>query len=222
MEQCLILPINAASLGAKVIRILGGVRATAFFAAALGFALSTWYYHNKSEKLALRIQVMELKSEQQAKELKAARENVTTKVETIYVDRIKTVYKRGAEIIKEVPVYVPSTTPDLPAGFRVLYDAASRGELPDPAAVNDAAPVSAQTVATSVIENFTICRANAEKLLGLQEWVTRQLGVKISEVGYAKKAGVAVSSAVGYNGGMPIASPPLQFGEIFDTYLTDQ
>jgi hypothetical protein len=215
------LPVNLADFGATIVKFLGGVRATAFFAAALGLGLSTWYYHNKAEKLELRLEVMELKAKQQAEELKAARANVTTKIETVYVDRIKTVYKRGAEIIKEVPVYVPSTTPDLPAGFRVLYDAATRGELPDPAAIDNAAPVPAQAVATSIVENFTICRANAERLLGLQEWVTQQLGIKVSEVGYVEKGSMAASSAVDYSGGLPNAAPPLQFGKSLDAHLAD-
>jgi hypothetical protein len=43
--------------------------------------------------------------------------------------RIRTVTKT---IIKEVPVYVQADACPMPAGFRVLHDAAANGEVPDP------------------------------------------------------------------------------------------
>lgn len=99
----------------------------------------------------------------------AKQAEVVTKVATEYVDRVKVVHQKGDTIIKEVPTYVPITTPDLPGSFRVLFDAAVQNELPDPARVPDAAPVSAQDVATTVVDNYTTCNLYREQIAGLQK-----------------------------------------------------
>lgn len=95
----------------------------------------------------------------------------TVKVVTKYVDRVQVVREKGADIVREVPVYVPLDAPDLPGGFRLLHDAAARGEPAGPAGGLDARPVAAQAVARTVAENYTACRLNAEQLTALQEWV---------------------------------------------------
>ncbi len=99
---------------------------------------------------------------------------VTTKVETKYIDRIKTIREKGDVIVQKVPVYIPADTPDFPGGFRILLDSAATGSIPDAASDADAAPVPAQTLAASVADNYGTCLANAEQLRGLQEWVTEQ------------------------------------------------
>lgn len=109
--------------------------------------------------------------------VKQKQAEATVQVVTKYVDRVRTVHVVGEAIIKEVPVYVPSDTPDLPGGFRLLHDAATVGEPPDPARVADASPVPTQDVAATVAENYLICRATAEQLTSLQEWVSRQSGL---------------------------------------------
>ena len=107
-------------------------------------------------------------------DLKTKQGKVTTKVETKYVDRIKTIREKGDVIVREVPVYVPADSCDLPGGFRVLHDAASQGIVPDPADIPDAAPVPAQEAAGTVAGNYSTCLQNAEQLTGLQEWVREQ------------------------------------------------
>ena len=101
---------------------------------------------------------------------------VTTKVVTEYVDRVKVVREKAREIVKEVPIYVPADSCPLPSGFRVLHDAAALGvpSVPDAAARADAAPVPAQTVAATVADNYGACRETAEQLKGLQAWLIQQ------------------------------------------------
>lgn len=78
----------------------------------------------------------------------------------------RVVYKT---LIKEIPKYVESDC-DLSGGFRVLHDAASAGAVPDTGASGvDAAPVAAQVVAETVIENYEACRDNERRLGALQE-----------------------------------------------------
>lgn len=104
----------------------------------------------------------------------AEQAKVTTQVVTEYVDRVQVVRERGQTIIKEVPVYVPADSCDLPAGFRVHHDASAAGELPDPARIADAAPAGAAAVAETVAGNYSACHQNAEKLRALQSWVSGQ------------------------------------------------
>lgn len=77
-------------------------------------------------------------------------------------------------IIKEVPIYVPSSTPDLPAGFRLLHDAAALGAVPDRRDGADAAAVSAQDAAATVAENYSGCRDNAAQVIAWQQWYEAQ------------------------------------------------
>jgi hypothetical protein len=98
----------------------------------------------------------------------------TVQVLTKYIDRVRTVHVAGETIIKEVPVYVPADSPDLPSGFRLHHDAAATGQLPDATGIADAPAVPAQDVAATVAENYLTYRKNAEQLTALQEWVDRQ------------------------------------------------
>ena len=98
----------------------------------------------------------------------------TVQVVTQYVDRVHTVRVAGETIIKEVPVYVPADSPALPGGFRLLHDAAARGELPDAASAADAPAVPAQDLAATIAANYLSCRENAEQLTALQAWVVSQ------------------------------------------------
>ena len=119
-----------------------------------------------ADKKAMQLAIAEAKAKQGE-----------TKVEVItkFVDRVQVVREKGQTIIKEVPKYVPITTPDLPGGFRVLHDAAVRSELPDPTSVADAAPVAAQDATATITDNYRVCHENAEQLTALQEWV-REVG----------------------------------------------
>ncbi len=99
---------------------------------------------------------------------------VTFRVETKYVDRVKTIREKGETIVQKVPVYISRDLPELPGAFRVLIDAAAEGTVPDAASLANGAPVAPQDVAASVGGNYTTCRENAERLIGLQEWVNEQ------------------------------------------------
>lgn len=103
---------------------------------------------------------------------------VTERVVTSYVDRIKVVREKGKTIIQEVPRYVSATDCPLSPGFRVFHDAAAAGEVPDPAAVADAAPVPAATAAETVAGNYGTCHETEQRLISLQEWVREQSKIK--------------------------------------------
>lgn len=108
--------------------------------------------------------------------VKVRQADATFQVITRYVDRIRTVQVAGNTIIQEVPRYVPLDSPALPGGWRLLHDAAARGEPADAARSADAPPVSAQDAATTVANNYLACHEQAEQLIALQDWVTAQRG----------------------------------------------
>lgn len=95
----------------------------------------------------------------------------TVRVVTQFVDRVRVVKEIGADLTREVVRYVPSDSCDLPPGYRVLHDAAARGEPANPAGNPDAAAVPAQDASAAVIDNYSACLANAEQLAALQNWI---------------------------------------------------
>lgn len=109
-----------------------------------------------------------------------AQAEATVKVVTKFVDRVRVVKETGAALTREVVRYVPSDSCDLPPGYRVLHDAAARGEPADTAGNVDAPAVPAQDAAAAVIDNYTACHANAEQLVALQNWIieTRRAAIR--------------------------------------------
>lgn len=131
-----------------------------------GWMAHGWYEGNQTadDRIAAAAAKTEKQAEQHA---------VTEKVVTEYVDRIVYVKGKTNEILKEVPVYIPADAM-LPGGFRLLHDAAVRGELPESAGLADAQPIDAQTASTTVAENYGACHEVRERLIGLQQWVRAQ------------------------------------------------
>jgi len=124
--------------------------------------------------------VAEVKLEMAKKETASA--EVTTKVITKYVTKIEVVKEKGNEIIKQVPVYITKDADakcDVPTGFVVLHDSASRNEVPDSTRSINAgtSEVKLSDVATTVTENYTTYHKVAEQLKSLQEWIKLQQSI---------------------------------------------
>lgn len=106
---------------------------------------------------------------------------VTERVVTQYVDRVRVVREAADAIIREVPVYVPQSCDAdgrLPAGWRVLHDAAASGRVASTSDAADAQPVAPDTAAATVARNYGSCRETIEQLMALQRWVSEQTAVK--------------------------------------------
>lgn len=80
-----------------------------------------------------------VKEQQTYSELKRA---LTASSETVasYEAKLSAALKNTTTIIKKVPYYVPSDSCSLPAGFRVLHNAAATATLPRAAEGSVAAP----------------------------------------------------------------------------------
>lgn len=148
------------------------VAAVAFALLAIGFRLGVDSEQSKATQLDNdRLS----KAFEQGQELGTVRDRVVTE----YVDRVQFVEKRGATLIKEVPVYVSAKADaacTVNAGFVRLHDAAANGaDVPaaGPTGAADEAPsgIALSAVAETTVGNYTDCRANAEQLNQLQEYV---------------------------------------------------
>lgn len=107
--------------------------------------------------------------------LRTAAGKVTVRTETQYIDRVRVIREKGDAIVREVPVFVPADSPDLPGGWRLLHDAAAAGgPVPAPAGIDDAAAVPAQAAAATVAGNYAIAHETAARLTALQDWVRQQ------------------------------------------------
>lgn len=130
--------------------------------------------HKGSNKATAACVADKVKQAAYIRELENKSNQVTTKIETVYVDKVRVVHEKGKDIIRQIPIFVPSDLPDLPGSFRVYYDAAVQGEIPDPARIPEAKPVSVTDVARTTTENFTTCHQERVKFQGLWEWLEKQ------------------------------------------------
>lgn len=135
-------------------------------------ALSAWFGHHYA---ALKYEARDAERLRVIAQLEARQAEKTVEVVTKYVDRVREVRAKAETIINEVPIYVPKAADDrcvIPDGFVRVHDAAATGV---PSAARDtyeaASGVALHTVAATVAANYTDCRANAEQLRALQEWV---------------------------------------------------
>ena len=146
--------------------------------AAVGLILlaGTWFHgrHSGVEATRKAWDASIARGQAEVERLKGEAGKVTVRTETVYVEQVREVRVKGDTVVREVPVYVPAGSPDLPGGFRVFHDAAAAGSVPDPAAVPDAAPVDAQAVAATVAANYFTCHETREALIALQGWVAEQ------------------------------------------------
>lgn len=72
--------------------------------------------------------------------INAAAQQITKEVEIQYVDRIKVVKEKTNAIIQKIPEYITEKHDAdcvIPDGFRVLYNAAAKNQLPEPTSVPD-------------------------------------------------------------------------------------
>ena len=141
-------------------------------------AIYSWIWHRGAAHVQARWDAVAAEQAKVRAEQAATRAEVSTEVVSAHAERVRVIREKGEVIIREVPVYVPAGSCDLPSGFRVHHDAAAAGVLPDPAGIADADPAAAQAVAEAVADNYATCHANAEQLSALQEWVRKQAAVE--------------------------------------------
>lgn len=164
------LPALTGGLAARVLPYLAGA-----LVLALAYAIvdHRGYSRGRAEVIAESTRAAAREDARRAERAVVAEKARTeAKVQIKYVTRV---------ITERIERYVPSTTPDLPGGFRVLHDAAARGvPAADPSGA-DGAPASAQAVTTTVAENYGTYHDVADKLRRLQQLIQEQELCRISQ-----------------------------------------
>jgi hypothetical protein len=102
---------------------------------------------------------------------------VTVKYQTKTVEKIVTIREKARAIETVREVFVPVDSGTLPGGFRLFYDAALTGAIPDPASITDAAPVPIADVADTHARNAELCRIAYATVDGWQSWAAEQAAV---------------------------------------------
>lgn len=149
------------AIGVLVLAVLGGI-----YAKGRNDSTRSWQAKETARQLAEARRRVALQAEvdQLAGDLEAARaaRQVVTRT-----------------ITREVPRYVREPVPQCAdsglhaGGWRVLHDAAAGAVAPDPARLADAAPVPAETTATTVADNYAGCHEAADQVEGWQRfWAT--------------------------------------------------
>jgi hypothetical protein len=150
---------------------------------ALGVVGSVlWYGHSEKAEGKAEVQAQwdaqKARDEAEIARLTALRAKVTVKVETVYVDRVQVVREKARAIETVREVFVPVDSGELPGGFRLFFDAAITGSIPESASITDAAPVPIADVADTHAVNTERCHIAYETVAAWQAWATQQAAVK--------------------------------------------
>lgn len=111
------------------------------------------------------------KAELQTK-LTAEEANIKERVITKYVDRVKVIKEKEYVYREQATNNVPDRS-ELSNGWVYLHDSAVRGSDADSTRSSDAtgSSIAANQALAVVTDNYASCRANAEQLTSLQEYV---------------------------------------------------
>ena len=110
-------------------------------------------------------------------------QEVATKVQTVYVDRVKTIQVAGATIIKKVPIYVTKEDNSrcvINTGFVSLWNSANQMSVPSPATSFDETPsaVTLSDVANQHTIEATQYNELSEQVIALQSWIQQEQQLK--------------------------------------------
>jgi hypothetical protein len=119
------------------------------------------------------------KFKQEVARIEKESQAATEKIVTQYKEKLVVVKEKGDVIIQKVPEYITKESDakcDVPNGFVVLHDSASKNEIPNTTSSSngEASGVALSTVATTVVGNYTTCHEVREQLKSLQDWVKNQ------------------------------------------------
>jgi len=145
----------------------------------IGFGLALWLYgawqfQQGKHKVQAEWTASIERGKERIKQLKQNQLTVNMVVDTVYQERTEFIYVKGKTLVEQVPVYIPTDTPDLPGGFRVLHDAAVTSTIPSPAESQSAAPVGVAEATSTIIDNYTTCLVIREEVVAWRSWYQEQ------------------------------------------------
>ena len=144
---------------------------TIAFTAVFGFGM---YLGNKIGVSSCHEAVIE--AQRHSIETGVKQAEVSDKIVTKYVDRVKIVKKN---VVKEVKVYVKDDANImLSPNFRLFHDSSANNEIPSRTSNPDGKAVTVEDLANTIAGNYGICHENSATLISLQDWVREQSIIK--------------------------------------------
>ena len=144
---------------------------TIAFTSVFGFGM---YLGNKIGVSSCHEAVIE--AQRQSIETGVKQAEVSDKIVTKYVDRVKIVKKN---VVKEVKVYVKDDANImLSPNFRLFHDSSANNEIPSRTSNPDGKAVTVEDLANTIAGNYGICHENSATLISLQDWVREQSMIK--------------------------------------------
>ena len=144
---------------------------TIAFTAVFGFGM---YLGNKIGVSSCHEAVIEAQRHSIETGIKQA--EVSDKIVTKYVDRVKIVKQN---VIKEVKVYVKDDANImLSPNFRLFHDSSANNEIPSRTSNPDGKAVTVEDLANTIAGNYGNCHENSATLISLQDWVREQSMIK--------------------------------------------
>lgn len=137
-------------------------------------AAGWWVYNAGKESTQKKWDASVARGIIEVEKLKKKQVVVTTRVETKYLTKTVTIREKARAIETVREVFVPVDSGNLGGGFRLFYDAAITGAIPEAASITDAAPVSVADVADTHARNSELCRIAYATVEGWQEWAGEQ------------------------------------------------
>lgn len=136
-----------------------------------------YFYGGYAVEMEWRDRAAKLQAEIDKKDAVSAQ--VTEKIVTQYVNKVKIIKEKGDVVIKEVPKYITEKSDSectIPNSYIVLHDSASKNEIPDPSRGIDGNPsgLKLSTTLETVVGNYILYYETAEQLKALQNWVREQ------------------------------------------------
>lgn len=136
------------------------------------FVWGKWEFHAGAKFVKKRVEI-------QTKYVKVISPQITTKVVTEYVDRVKVVHEKGQEIVKKVPIYVTEKDNSqcvINNGFVQLWNAANKMQFSNSAGPTNEAPsgVVLTDIAAQHSKEAEYTHEIEAQLSSLQQWVREQ------------------------------------------------
>ena len=137
----------------------------------LAGALSVGYVKGL-EKSKQVIAEYEAKANAQIAELEKKNSEISNKVITEYVDKVRTVKEKEYVYRDQAQTVVPSRA-ELSSGWVYLHDASAKGLPAVPARSADEASsgIKDNVALGTIVGNYSVCIQNAQQLTGLQRWI---------------------------------------------------
>ncbi len=143
--------------------------------ACAGFLLYSFFVYQYGQRtIQLKWDASTEKGRAIVAQLKKDSKKINTVIDTQWHERTEYIYVKGDTIVKEIPKYIPVGTPDLPAGFRVLHDAAATSTVPGSSSSVESSPVGVAIATETIVTNYTQCLVWREEAATWRQWYQEQ------------------------------------------------